>query len=72
MSKTSKAKDASGNEEKMSEMTNFSKNVKNAYNVYDLAKTTKNLTKPKEEVAGPEISSKCREMSTSSKVMGEH
>ena len=51
-------------------MENVSKNVKNACNIYDLTNLSKNLTSSVEEVAGPEIIPKCREIATFEKVMG--
>ena len=54
----------------MLKMPNISKNGKSICSDVDLTKTTKNLTKPVEEVAGPEISPKCNEMSTFEKEMG--
>jgi hypothetical protein len=64
-----KIKDAS-DIEKMSKMPNIPKNGKSACSLDDLTKPLKTLTKPVEEVAGPEILSKCSEISTFSKVMG--
>ena len=49
----------------------MAKNVKSAYSFDDLAKPHKTPTKPEEEVAGPEISTRCVEMSTLTKVMGD-
>jgi hypothetical protein len=68
MSKMTKSKDASETK-KMSKIPNFSKNGKSACSEVNLGKPTKNLTKPVEEVAGPEISPKYNEMSTLLKVM---
>ncbi len=54
----------------MFEMSNISKIGKSACSDIDLTKPTKNFTKPKEAVAGPEISPKCIEMHNFEKVMG--
>ncbi len=40
----------------MSEMSNISENGRSVSDFGDLAKPTKTLTKPEEDVAGPEIS----------------
>ena len=50
-------------------MSNISENGRSASDFGDLAKPTKTLTKPEEEVAAAEIAHKCDEMSTSPKVM---
>jgi hypothetical protein len=71
MSKTSKNKDAFDTQKK-SEMSNIYKNVTSKCDKDEFAKPPKTLTETEEEVAGPEISLRCNEMLTSSKVMGRH
>ncbi len=50
-------------------MSEMSKNGKSACKEVDLANLAKNLTKPEEKVAEPEIPSKCSKMSKVEKVM---
>ena len=51
-------------------MSKISKKLGNASSNIDPKNLSKSLTKPEEEVAGPEISSKFSEMSTLKKEMG--